>query len=35
MEEVVWSHDFDICRMMEVEWKHMSWVYNRICNGKW
>jgi len=31
----VWSHAFDICRLVEGEWLHMFWVYDVVCDGKW
>lgn len=35
MVEGVWSHDFDTCRIMEVEWKRIVWEYDKACGGKW
>jgi len=35
MVESVWSLAFDIFRTMEVEWQHMLWVHDKICDGKW
>jgi hypothetical protein len=26
---------FVICRMMDVKWKHIFWVYDRVGDGKW
>jgi len=35
MAEGVWSHAFENCRMMEVEWQHMFWEHDVVCDGKW